>query len=82
MNYKTYISPHVYQYCYNDRYIGVQQVKFLTRKEDLDTSNLKYFLIDTQQNELHEFDSAQEYEEYVTDNKITKLCDWITTHIY
>lgn len=82
MNTNTFVSGHVYKYCYNDKYIGIQQIKSAAKKEDLDISNPIYYLIDTQKNELHKFNSAQEYEEYVNDNKITGLFDWITTPIY
>jgi hypothetical protein len=82
MNTNTFVSGHVYKYCYNDKYIGIQQIKSAAEKEDLVISNPNYYLIDTQKNELHKFNSVQEYEEYVNDNKIIGLCAWITTPIY
>jgi hypothetical protein len=32
MYFETYIKPHIYQYCYNERFIGIKQVKKSLKK--------------------------------------------------
>ncbi len=82
MYYETYISPHVYQYCYNDRYIGIKQVKPVLKKEYIETTNPNYYLIDTRKNTLYDFSSIEDYEDFIINNNIIDLCDWITTQVY
>lgn len=75
----TYVPGHVYQYCYNSLYIGIQQVKPAKRKEELDYTSIKYFIIDTGNDVIHSFQSKTDYDKFIIKYQISNLSDWIET---
>lgn len=81
LNIEIGVESYVYQYCNNDRYIGIQQVdeENLDSGESRDTSNPRYYVIDTEGKSVSGALRKEEYEEYLVENKIENMCDWINT---
>lgn len=75
----TYVAGHVYKYCYNSLYIGIQQIKPVKRKEEFDYTLIHYFIIDTGSDIIHSFQSKAEYDNFIIEYKINDLSGWIET---
>lgn len=73
------MAGHVYKYCFNFRYIGIQQVKPAKTKEELDYTSINYFMIDTEIDDIYFFKSKTEYDDFIIKNKIGDLSNWIET---
>lgn len=74
----TVIPGHVYQFCYNNQFIGAKQVE-ITDEDTFDTSKAKYYIINTDTNIVSEAMTQQEYEQYLIENDIKNMCDWKDT---
>lgn len=78
----TYVKGHVYKYCYNSRYIGIQQIKPVKTKKEFDFTNINYYIIDTETDTIFPFSSKEAYNEFIITNNIKDLDNWIETINY
>ena len=75
----TYVPGHVYKYCFNSKYIGIQQIKPAKTKEELDYTSINYFIIDTTSDTIYSFKSKSEFNYFIIKYEIVNLSDWIET---
>lgn len=78
----TYVQGHVYKYCYNSRYIGIQQIKPAKRKSEFNYTQINYYIIDTDTDTIFPFTSREAFDEFIITNKINGLSNWIETVTY
>lgn len=78
----TYVQGHVYKYCYNSRYIGIQQIKPAKTKKEFNYNTINYYIIDTETDTVFPFSSKEDYDKFIVTNAINDLGNWIDTINY
>lgn len=89
MGRSSVIGPFVISFCYNQRYIGIEQlpiaegIKDLTEIEQIlensTAAEYRYYLIDTQTNEIYGPFLPEEYYQQCNEIGVNDFCKWINT---
>lgn len=85
----TVIGPFVISFCYNQRYVGIEQLPIPEGTKDnteidqiLEISTAaeyRYYLIDTQTNEIYGPFLPEEYYQKCNEIGVNDFCEWINT---
>lgn len=75
----TYVPGHVYKYCFNSIYIGIQQIKPAKTKDELDYTSVHYIIINTTSDTIYSFRSKSEFDDFIMKYDVSNLSDWIET---
>ena len=86
---RTIIGRYIVSFCYDQRYVGVQQIPIDENIRNLETvsqiieesnpADYQYYLIDTQADELYGPFDGEEYKTVVDDIGVYSPCQWINT---
>ena len=72
----TIIPAHIKEFCYNEQFIGIQQIEQGSSKQDAD---LCYYLVDTEQEQVWGPFDQEEYLNQCEQLDIEAMCDWVAT---
>lgn len=85
----TVLGPFVISFCYNQRYVGIEQLPIPEGTKDnteidqiLEKSTAaeyRYYLIDTQTNEIYGPFLPEEYYQKCNEIGVNDFCEWINT---
>ncbi len=77
----TVINDYIAYFCYNERYIGIQNASVQTSENmvEIDTSNSDYYLVDAANDEVFGPYTLEEYEAEKQDLNIGEMGGWIDT---
>lgn len=86
---KIVIEKFVLAFCYNDKYIGVQQIPLKENDEHIssweeiqkeyDLSDPEYYIIDSETDSIYGPYTQSEYIKQIEILNICELCEWIKT---